>query len=310
MPDLDDMQESQPLDDLILEENEMNINLETFLENLRALQERNETIYSIDEVVSFVLKDKNLRAKRNVKEDVVQAAENRSNDDVVSGLVKTLSERSHLSSNSQTVGSLLATIPGILQNHGVTFDSISNHIVTFEKSIENVIESGFSKLAQQVKQTGDRIGESGGKNSEILSDIGDILHQDLDSFKQTIGENGETLHQGLDSIVEKMDYNANIEETLHDGFHSIAEKLVEDKSKLDDTIHDGLHEISEKIESVNSYGLTGIINSLDSHGHPNLPVVHGNKPIGHECKYHSFNQRPFNTVVLVFRWIWTPLLSF
>ena len=306
MPDLNDMR--GPLDDMFNEEeNEMDIDLETFLEKIRALQEKNDTIHSLDEVVSFVLTKKNSRAKRNVEEEEVLAAENRSNDDVVSGLVKTLSERSQLSSNSQTVGSLLATIPGILQSQGVKFDSISNHIVNFEKSIENVIESGFSKIAEQVKQAGDRIGKSGEKNSEILSDIGDFLHQDIDSLKQTIGDNGETLHQGLDSIVEKMEYSANVEETLHDGFHSIAEKLVEDKSKLDDTIHDGLHEISEKIDSVNSYGLTGIINSLESHGYSKLPIVHGNnKGLGYECKFIKMQ-----TIYLFhfFRWNWTPFLS-
>ena len=61
-----------------------------------------------------------------------------------------------------------------------------------------------------------------------------------------------------------MDYAANLEETLHEGFHSISDQVGE-KSKIGDTIHDGLHEISEKIDAVNSYGLTGIINSIDDH---------------------------------------------
>ena len=315
VPNFEEVRETPPGYYIEEDMNEMDTILETVIQRMRTLQEIDDFRTPIDKIVASVLKERTSRVKRSTKgqnEEGQEVAEGRSNDDLVSGssLLNTLSERSHLSNNPQTVGSYLATIPGILKDQGVTFDSISKHLFDLEKSMENVIESGFSKIADQVKQAGDRIGESGEKNSEILSDIGNFLHQDIDSIKQTIGENGETLHQGLDSIVEKMDYNANIEGTLHDGFHSIAEKLVEDKSKLDDTIHDGLHEISEKIESVNSYGLTGIINSLDSHGHPNLPVVHGNKPIGHECKYHSFNQRPFNTVVLVFRWIWTPLLSF
>ena len=214
-------------------------------------------------------------------------AESRSNDELVPGLVKALSERSHLSSNAQTVGSLLATIPGILEDHGVSFDSISKHLFNFEKSLENTIESGFSNIAKTIDKNAEKLGELGETIKQTAKETGDINAEKL-------GELGETLHNGLDSMVEKMDYNANIEETLHEGFHSISEKL-EDKSKIDDTIHDGLHEISEKIETINSYGLTGIINSLDDHDHHTYPAGHGPNDGhdhghsyghgGHGCKY-------------------------
>lgn len=277
VPNFEEVRETQPGYYIDEDMNEMDTILETVIQRMRTLQEKDDFKTPIDKVVATVLKERTSRVKRSTKGEDEEVAEGRSNDDLVSGssLLNTLSERSHLSSNPQTVGSYLATIPGILKDQGVTFDSISKHLFDLEKSMENVIESGFSKIADEVKQAGERIGESGEKNAEILSDIGDFLHQDIDSIKQTIGENGNTLHQGLDSIVEKMDYNANIEETLHDGFHSIAD-MLEDKS-TDDTIHDGLHEISEKIESVNSYGLTGIINSLDSHdhGHHSFPAGHG-----------------------------------
>ncbi len=305
-PNFEEVRETEPEYFMNEEINEMDTILETVIQRMRRLQKDDFKLKApVDKVVASVLKERNSRVKRNTEGQDDEVAEGRSNDDIVSGsgLLNTLSERSHLSSNPQTVGSYLATIPGILKDQGVTFDSISKHIFNFEKSMENVIESGFSKLAEQVKQAGDRIGESGEKNSEVLSDIGDFLHQDINSIKQTIGENGETLHQGLDSIVEKMDYNANVEETLHDGFHSIAD-MLEDKS-TDDTIHDGLHEISEKIETINSYGLTGIINSLDSHdyGHHAFPAGHGpddghdhiSYGHGHGCKYHIFHKMDNHT---------------
>ena len=288
VPDLEEIRESQPGYYINEEINEMDNILETVIQRMRTLQDEEDIKKNpVDKVVASVLKERNTRVKRNTEEkEGFQFPLGRSNDDFVtgSGILKTIADRSHLSSNPQTVGSYLATIPGILEDQGVTFDSISKHIYNFEKSMENVIESGFSKLADQINKAGDKIGASG----DILSNIGDFLHQDIDSLKQTIGENGETLHKGLDSIAEKMEYNANIEETLHDGFHSIAETL-EDKS-TDDTIHDGLHEISEKIETINSYGLTGIINSLDSHDHHTFQDGHGHDDDhdhnhGHGCKY-------------------------
>ena len=299
VPNFEEARDNQPGYFINEEINEMDTILETVVQRMRRLQDQDDFQNPVDKVVASVLKERNSRVKRNAEEQNEEVAEGRSNDDFSgSGLLNTLSERSHLSNNPQTVGSYLATIPSILKEQGVTFDSISKHIFNFEKSMENVIESGFSKLAEQVKQAGDRIGESGEKNSEILSDIGDFLHQDIDSIRQTIGENGETLHHGLDSIVEKMDYSANIEETLHEGFHGIAEKL-EDKS-TDDTIHDGLHEISEKIETINSYGLSGIINSLESHeGHHPFPAGHGpddghdhinHGHHGYGCKYHILDR--------------------
>ena len=302
---LEEIKESQPGYHLNEEMNEMDKILETVIHRMRTLQED----FTGNPVAASDFKRRNIRVKRNTEDGGFQFSNSRNNDDFVtgsgilktlaersnlktnpqtiesyiskgriydagilntlsgrshlntnpqniesylskgrmnedfgtgSGILNTLSERSHLSSSPQTVGSYLATIPGILQDQGVTFDTISKHILNFERSMENVIESGFSKLSD-----------------------------------------------GLDSIVEKMDYSANVEETLHDGFHSIAE-MMEDKA-TDDTIHDGLHEISEKIETINSYGLTGILNSLDSHDHHTFPDGHG---FGHDDDHdHIFSRK-------------------
>ena len=69
-----------------------------------------------------------------------------------------------------------------------------------------------------------------------------------------------------------MEHNVKLEDTLHDGLHLISDKIG-DKTKIDDTLHDGLHEISEQIEAVNSYGLSGLIQTLDGHDHI-LPYPH------------------------------------
>ena len=279
------------------EVNEIDLILETVLQRMRSLQEDIGNT-SVDDLVASVMKEREStsRVKRDAKGDNVQVAESRSNDELVPGLVKALSERSHLSSNAQTVGSLLATIPGILEDHGVSFDSISKHLFNFEKSLENTLESGLSNIAETIKQTAK---ETAGENVKSLENT---IESGFSKNADKLGEMGETLHNGLDLMVDKMDYNANIEETLHEGFHSISEKL-EDKTKIDDTIHDGLHEISEKIETINSYGLTGIINSLDDHDHHTYPAGHGPNDGhdhghsyghghgGHGCKYLIFQHQ-------------------
>ena len=245
------------------------------------------------------------RVKRHAEEEPDN--ESRSNDEVSGLLTKSLTDRSHLTSNAQTVGTMLATIPGILEDHGVSFESISKHLYNFEKSMEGVIENGFTKLAETMKDNGKTLHQEmeslkmtiGDKDSDILEtglmtiaekvgDNGKTIHQEMESLKKTIGDNGETLHQGMDSMVEKMENVANLEETLHEGFHGITEKLS-DKTKIDDTIHDGLHEISEKIETINSYGLSGIIKSLDSHDHPST-FPHG----------HGVNQRKYKHLKIIF----------
>ena len=228
------------------DKNDIDAILDTIIQRMRSLEENTENISSVKEVVASVMQERNQRVKRDAED--ITGAEKRSSNDEIGILSKTLAERSHLSNNPQTVGTLLATIPGILDEHGLSFDAISKHLFNFEKSLEDTLKSGLSKIAEKV-------GENGKENSDKLGDI------------------GETLHNGLDLIAEKMEYSANIEDTLHDGFHSISEKL-DDKSQLDDTIHEGLHEISEKLETVNSYGLKGIINNLDKH-HPVYPPGHG-----------------------------------
>ena len=236
-----------------------------------------------------------------LEEDFPSARVKRESEENVSGLLtKALAERSHLTSNAQTVGTMLATIPSILEDHGVSFESISKHLYNLEDSLskiadkmgdhheqshilalENVIESGFTKLA-----------ENEAKMTQAVKENGKMLESGLTKVAETnsevLGGMSDNLHNGLDSIVEKMDYAANLEETLHEGFHSISDK-VGDKSKIGDTIHDGLHEISEKVDAINSYGLTGIINSIDDHHKHPYPAVHGGDDHDHHgpCEYES-----------------------
>ena len=116
-----------------------------------------------------------------------------------------------------------------------------------------------------------------------------------------MAEIGDTMHQGLHSIIEKMEHNDHLEDTLHGGLDLIAEKLG-DKSKIHDTIHDGLHEISEQIETVNTYGLSGLINTLDGHDHP-ISYSPGHGPSdGHthygSCKFELFYLSYYRTYLI------------
>ena len=202
-------------------------------------------------------------------------------EEVVSGLLgSALRERAHTTaSNAQTVGALLATIPGILDKHGVSFDAIANNILNFESSLEDVFSSGFTQISNTIKET----------VPELKEAVHDGLH-DISEKMINDEQLQETLHNGLDSIVEKLGNTVNVEETLHDGFHSIADKL-QNSEKLEDTIHDGLHDISEKIDSVTTYGLSGIINSLDhsKHPHPALAPGHGHVD-GHYHGHYSLTE--------------------
>ena len=155
-------------------------------------------------------------------------------------------DRSHL--EGQTVGSLLATIPAILEQNGLT---LSTDIHSLQSSVEHSLEEGMAQL-------GSKLSDQLSKSLAPLKDLHDL--------------------HNLEALPEKLTDHSELSEIVHDGFDSLAEKLS-DKTKIDDTIHDGLHEISEKLEEVNSYGLNGImdqISKIDLHtGHHYSSVSHG-----------------------------------
>ena len=154
-------------------------------------------------------------------------------------------DRSHL--EAQTVGSLLATIPAILEQNGL---SLSSDLHGLQASVEHSLEEGMDQL-------GSKLAEQLSKSLAPLKDLHDL--------------------HNLEALPEKLSDHSELSEIVHDGFDSLVEKLA-DKTKIDDTIHDGLHEISEKLEEVNSYGLNGImdqISKVDLHGGHHYPGGYG-----------------------------------
>ena len=275
---------------MIQQEDDIDAILDLMLQRMRMSKDFNKIEdNSVHEALDTVLKER--RKKRNAE---VGSSEEHA------ALLR--SQQVSTKNSGVSVGTLLAAIPDILEDHGVSFGAISNHLYNFEKSLEGAVESGFAKVAETMKQTAHENAEtlSHGLESiqQTMTKNGDTSSKGLVSIKESLDQNGQrmaeigdTMHQGLHSIMEKMEHNAHLEDTLHSGLDLIAEKLA-DKSKIHDTIHDGLHEISEQIETVNTYGLSGLINTLDGHDHPiSYPPGHGPSD-GHthygSCKFELF----------------------
>ena len=187
-----------------------------------------------------------MRRKRFGKR-VQRAAEASNGETELAELIKaSVKDRSHL--EGQTVGSLLATIPAILEQNGLT---LSTDLHSLQSSVEHSLEEGMAQL-------GSKLSDQLSKSLAPLNDLHDL--------------------HNLEALPEKLTDHSELSEIVHDGFDSLAEKLS-DKTKIDDTIHDGLHEISEKLEEVNSYGLNGImdqISKIDLHtGHHYPGPGHG-----------------------------------
>ena len=166
-------------------------------------------------------------------------------DTELAELVKgSFKERTHL--EGQTVGSLLATIPAILQKEGLTLTSISDNILSLQSSLEHSLTDGMAHLGEELSQQLE-------KSLAPLKDLHDLHY--------------------LEVLPDKLTDHGELTETVHDGFDALVEKMA-DKTKIDDTLHDGLHEISEKLGEVNSYGLNGImdqISKIDDGHHYSYP---------------------------------------
>ena len=86
----------------------------------------------------------------------------------------------------------------------------------------------------------------------------------------------DVVHDGLHQIAERLGDENKLEETLHHGLETIAENLGSE-TNLEDAVHDGLHGIADKLEQITTYGLDGIMDSLDKSRNPvvNLPSTFG-----------------------------------
>ena len=173
---------------------------------------------------------------------------------------------------TQTVGSLLAKIPGILEVHEQSYNEIVNQISGVGTSIASAIGTTLgSAITQGINTIGDKIGEGFDqmhsdaqqtlkvmvKQEKTLQDGIDrsekTLHDGMHNLVTSLTDdenniNGlkDVLHNGLDTLSEKIGTKSKLEEAVHDGFDLLAGKLSE-KGKLETILHNGLDTLSEKM---------------------------------------------------------------
>ena len=233
---------------------------------------------------------------------------------------------------AETVGSLLATIPGILQLHEQSYDNIGDQISSGVSGLISAITSMTNKLEQnaqlvhqdavQMKQSmhQDAVSMKESMHNDMLKNSKalvqeivkldktqhDGMHSLMSSFTDEDNNiNGltEALHDGLDMISMKMPEKNHLEEAVHDGFDSVVESLS-DRDELGSIIHDGLHDLSEHIGDKSDFsqvlhsGLDGIQDALVSARNPvvNLPASFGTS-----CKSKNVPVRLF-MIYFVLSW--------
>ena len=308
----DNFIENDAIDDI----NEIDVILDTVLQRMRKLEENNELMHnSVDKVIKSALHQKqNSRVRRQTDPDrEPKQAKGNMREKLESVVETALRQRTH--NDAQTVGTMLAQIPGILEDHGLSFDSIVSSFRSFESSIENIakqmhednkqmhmdslkiqdkLTSGLDGIKEEIH---DQLEPIGLKESKL----DEIVHEGLDQIAKKLGDESkldETIHEGLHEIAEKFGDNSNLDDVVHDGLHQIAEKLGDEnkleetihhgletiaenmggKSNLEDAVHDGLHGIADKLDQITTYGLDGIMDSLDKSRNPiiNFPSTFGN----------------------------------
>ena len=82
---------------------------------------------------------KRYRRRRRVKRDTEREpklSQEKARGKLENVVETALRQRTH--NDAQTVGTMLAQIPGILEDHGLSFESISNGFRSFQSSIENL----------------------------------------------------------------------------------------------------------------------------------------------------------------------------
>ena len=184
---------------------------------------------------------------------------------------------------TQTVGSLLAKIPGILEVHEQSYNEIVNQISGVGTSIASAIGTTLgSAITQGINTIGDKIGQGfdqmhsdaqqmqsdakaqAAAQLKVMVKQEKTLQNGIDRSEKTLHDgmhnlvtsltdeenniNGlkDVLHNGLDTLSEKIGTKSKLEEAVHDGFDLLAGKLSE-KGKLETILHNGLDTLSEKM---------------------------------------------------------------
>ena len=280
--------------------NEIDVILNTVMQRMRRLEENSEMVpNSVNQVVKSVLNERtNSRVRRQTDPD----REPKQSKDKIETVVET-ALRQRTNNDAQTVGSMLAQIPGILEDHGLSFNSIVSGFRSFESSIENIAKQMHEDQKQSLKIQNELHEDNKNMIDKLTSGLDGIkeeMHDQLEPIALKIGDESnldEIIHEGFHQIAEKLGDESKLDETLHDGLHQIAEKLgdenkLEDtihhgfesiaenlggKSNLEDAVHDGLHGIADKLDQITSNGLDGIKDSLDKARNPvlNMPSSFG-----------------------------------
>ena len=225
------------------------------------------TYFSGSFLTNTVLLNEIVQRKRRIKR-VAPAEEQNRRVSSKAGLLesmlgKSITPKSETSIRGETVGSLLATIPGILQVHEESYNTIGHQISSVGSGLIAAINSVGEKMQETLHQDAVEM-------RETLHQDARTLHQDMEKLDKTQHDGmhslmssftdednnfnrlTETLHDGLDTISLNMPEKDHLEEAVHEGFHSVVESLS-DPDELGSIIHDGLHDISEHIEEKSEF---------------------------------------------------------
>ena len=232
---------------------------------------------------------------------------------------------------AETVGSLLATIPGILEGHEQSYNAIGEEIssigagliaaitsvgqtmhqdaVSMKESMHNDLDRSAQVMHADMEKTSNLVHNDAKALHQEIMKLDKTQHDGMHSLMSSFTDednniNGltEALHDGLDMISMKMPEKNHLEEAVHDGFDSVVESLS-DRDQLGSIIHDGLHDLSEHIGDKSDFsqvlhnGLDGIQDALVSRN----PVVNLPASFGTSCESENICY-PLFMISFLFSW--------
>ena len=152
-----------------------------------------------------------VQRKRRIKRSATDEGQNRKVS-LKAGLLesilgKSITPKSETSIRGETVGSLLATIPGILQVHEESYNTIGHQISSVGSGLIAAINSVGEKMEHAAEE----------------------MHQDSVIMNNKLEKLDKTQHDGMHSLMSSFtdeDNNLNgLTEALHDGLHDLSEQI-------------------------------------------------------------------------------------